>query len=171
LPPACKRQPVVLLEAPRDDEPVDTQVTSPVLVGRRDELRVLDGVLDRAAAGEFAMAAIGGEAGIGKTRLSMLVGELARRQGFKVLIGGCLDIGESTEPYALIATYRSEELPLHYPVRKLVADLHRYPGCQHLQLPPLTEPELRELAEAILGHPAVPDLVRELAARAQGNPF
>jgi predicted ATPase len=70
---------------------------------------------------------------------------------------------------ALIATYRGEELPLHYPVRKLVADLHRHPGCQHLRLPPLTESELRELAEAILGHPAAADLVRELAARAQGT--
>ena len=38
---------------------------SPVLVGRRDELRVLGGVLDRAAAGELAVAVIGGEAGIG----------------------------------------------------------------------------------------------------------
>ena len=74
-------------------------------------------------------------------------------------------------PAALIITYRSEELPQRYPVRKLVADLHRHPGCQHLQLPPLTGAELRELAGAILGHPAVPDVVRELAARAQGNPF
>jgi len=79
---------------------VGARVTSPVLVGRRDELRVLGGVLDRAAAGEFALAVIGGEAGIGKTRLSMLAGERARRQGFQVLIGGCLDIGESTVPYA-----------------------------------------------------------------------
>ena len=73
---------------------------SPVLVGRRDELRVLGGVLDRAAVGEFAVAVIGGEAGIGKTRLSMQAGEQARQQGFTVLIGGCLDIGESTVPYA-----------------------------------------------------------------------
>jgi len=248
---------------------VGARVTSPVLVGRRDELRVLDGVLDRAAVGEFAVAVIGGEAGIGKTRLSMLAGDRARRRGFTVLIGGCLDIGESTVPYApllealrqlwaefdsdalaevlgpasaelgslvpelgppvaadeapgagrvfellrgvlhrlaqrqpvlviiedlhwadhgtrdllrylsrnlhapaaLITTYRSEELPQRYPVRKLVADLHRHPGCQHLQLPPLTGAELHELAGAVLGHPATPDVVRELAARAQGNPF
>ena len=245
------------------------RVTSPVLVGRRDELGVLGGVLDRAAGGEFAVAVIGGEAGIGKTRLSMRAGEQARRRGFTVLVGGCLDIGESTLPYApllealrqlwaefdsdalaevlgpasaelgslvpelgppmaadaapgagrvfellrgvlqrlaqrqpvlviiedlhwadhgtrdllrylsrnlhapaaLITTYRSEELPQRYPVRKLVADLHRHPGCQHLQLPPLTGAELHQLAGAILGRPAAPDLVGELAARAQGNPF
>jgi predicted ATPase len=79
---------------------VSARVTSPALVGRRDELGVLGGVLDRAAAGEFAVAVIGGEAGIGKTRLSMQAGQRARRQGFTVLIGGCLDIGESTVPYA-----------------------------------------------------------------------
>jgi DNA-binding CsgD family transcriptional regulator/tetratricopeptide (TPR) repeat protein len=56
-------------------------------------------------------------------------------------------------------------------VRKLVADLHRHPGCQHLQLPPLTGAELHELAGAILGHPAASGVVHELAARAQGNPF
>ena len=83
-----------------DDDRVGARVTSPVLVGRRDELRVLGGVLDRAAVGEFAVAVIGGEAGIGKTRLSMQAGERARQQGFTVLIGGCLDIGESTVPYA-----------------------------------------------------------------------
>ncbi len=245
------------------------RVTSPVLVGRRDELGLIGGVLDRAAAGEFALVTIGGEAGIGKTRLSTLAGERARQRGFMVLIGGCLDIGESTVPYApllealrqlwteldsdaltevlgpasvelgslipelgppmaagtapgagrvfellrgvlqrlaqrqpllviiedlhwadnatrdllrylsrnlrapaaLVTTYRSEELPQNYPVRKLVADLHRHPGCQHLQLPPLTDGELRELADAILDHPAAPGLVRELAVRAQGNPF
>jgi predicted ATPase len=79
---------------------MNARVTSPVLVGRRDELGLIGGVLDRAAAGEFALATIGGEAGIGKTRLSMLAGERARQQGFMVLIGGCLDIGESTVPYA-----------------------------------------------------------------------
>ena len=96
-----------------DDEFVGARVTSPVLIGRRDELRVLDGVLDRAAVGEFAVAVIGGEAGIGKTRLSMLAGERARRQGFTVLIGGCLDIGESTVPYA----------PLLEALRQLWAEL------------------------------------------------
>jgi predicted ATPase len=58
---------------------VSARVTSPVLVGRRDELSLIGAVLDRAAAGEFAVATIGGEAGIGKTRLSMQAGERARR--------------------------------------------------------------------------------------------
>jgi ATP/maltotriose-dependent transcriptional regulator MalT len=248
---------------------VSVRVASPVLVGRRDELRLLGVVLERAADGEFALATIGGEAGIGKTRLAMSAGDQARRAGFQVLAGGCVDIGESTVPYApmlealrplwaglgsddlaevlgpastelrslipelgpavaadavpgagrvfellrgvlqrlaerqallviiedlhwadhatrdllrylarnlhapaaLITTYRSDELPRRYQVRKLVADLHRHPGCQHLQLPPLTGAELHELLDAILGHPAAAELVGELAARAQGNPF
>ena len=67
------------------------------MVGNR---KFLAPKLDSFPCPAFAARAIGGEAGIGKTRLSMMAGELARQQGFKVLIGGCLDIGESTVPYA-----------------------------------------------------------------------
>jgi hypothetical protein len=82
---------------------------------------VLGGVLDRAVADELAVAVIGGEAGIGKTRLSMQAGEQARRQGFTVLVGGCLDIGESTVP--------SAPLMIHYGALQRGGSLRRSVRC------------------------------------------
>src|SRR5215218_4689082 len=52
------------------------RVTSPTLVGRVEELGVLEAAQGRAANGEPAVVLVGGEAGIGKTRL---VAELADR--------------------------------------------------------------------------------------------
>ena len=44
-------------------------LSSPVLVGRAAELAVLDDALARAAEGEPAVVLVGGDAGLGKTRL------------------------------------------------------------------------------------------------------
>ena len=77
------------------------RVSSPVFVGRTAELNRLWAALERATAGRPATHLIAGEAGIGKTRL---VEEFARRareeQGVEVLVGGCLQLGESGLPYA-----------------------------------------------------------------------
>jgi DNA-binding CsgD family transcriptional regulator len=57
-------------------------------------------VLDRAGVGEPGFALIGGEAGVGKTRL---VGELAKRAaeaGFLVLTGQCVELGAEGLPLA-----------------------------------------------------------------------
>jgi hypothetical protein len=48
---------------------VSANVVSPVFIGRQDEMRALDRLLDRAQARDAAFALIGGEAGVGKTRL------------------------------------------------------------------------------------------------------
>jgi predicted ATPase len=45
------------------------RMTSPTFVGRRMERSRLDAALERAAAGEPSLVLIGGDAGIGKTRL------------------------------------------------------------------------------------------------------
>ena len=55
---------------------MSTSVVSPVFVGRQEEFAVLAALLERVQRGEPAFAVIGGEAGVGKTRL---VGELAAR--------------------------------------------------------------------------------------------
>ena len=64
------------------------RVTSPTLVGRLEELGVLEAARGRAANGEPAVVLVGGEAGVGKTRL---VAELAARcatDGTRVHVGG-----------------------------------------------------------------------------------
>ena len=58
--------------------------------------------LKRAAAGETLLLTVGGEPGIGKTRLVADCAARARELGFHVLIGGCLDVGDGTLPYAAI---------------------------------------------------------------------
>jgi predicted ATPase len=78
------------------------RVASPTLVGRIEELQVLEAARRRAADGEPAVVLVGGEAGIGKTRL---VTELAARcatDGTRVLQGGCVPVGEGALPYAPI---------------------------------------------------------------------
>jgi len=72
------------------------------MVGRDGELTRLLGLLDDAAAGRPAHALIGGDAGVGKTRL---VSELAARaadRGFLVLSGRCAELGDSI-PYLPLA--------------------------------------------------------------------
>jgi predicted ATPase len=78
------------------------RVASPTFVGRLEELQVLEAARSRAADGEPAVVLLGGEAGVGKTRL---VAELTARctsDGTRVLSGGCVPVGEGTLPYAPI---------------------------------------------------------------------
>jgi DNA-binding CsgD family transcriptional regulator/tetratricopeptide (TPR) repeat protein len=78
------------------------RVASPTFVGRIEELELLEAASRRAADGEPAVVLVGGEAGVGKTRL---VAELTSRRaadGTRVLAGGCIPVGEGVLPYAPI---------------------------------------------------------------------
>jgi DNA-binding CsgD family transcriptional regulator/tetratricopeptide (TPR) repeat protein len=78
------------------------RVASPTLAGRLEELELLEAARRRAADGEPAVVLVGGEAGIGKTRL---VAELTNRcaaHGTRVLSGGCVPVGDGALPYAPI---------------------------------------------------------------------
>ncbi|WP_405144998.1 AAA family ATPase [Sphaerisporangium sp. NBC_01403] len=72
------------------------------LIGRSGELRRLIGVLDAAVAGQAGVAVVGGDAGIGKTRLVTELVSRARAQGFAVLIGQCAELGDAL-PYLPLA--------------------------------------------------------------------
>ncbi|MEU8778990.1 AAA family ATPase [Streptomyces sp. NPDC048606] len=83
---------------------VETRSVSPVFVGRADELAVLVDALTRAEAGEPQALLIGGEAGVGKTRLTEeFLGE-ADRRGAVVVVGGCVEIGAEGLPFAPFST-------------------------------------------------------------------
>jgi hypothetical protein len=58
-------------------------------VGRAQELATLERALARSAAGQGCVCILTGEAGIGKTRTSRVLGEIARRRGADVCFGRC----------------------------------------------------------------------------------
>ncbi|MBV9338124.1 MAG: AAA family ATPase [Solirubrobacterales bacterium] len=75
-------------------------VSSPRFVDRLEELLVLEGALARTREGLGSVVFVGGEAGIGKSRL---IGELAgraERDGMTVVVGECLPLGGGGLPYA-----------------------------------------------------------------------
>jgi hypothetical protein len=75
-------------------------VVSPVLIGRGEELEVLAAALDRALAGETGFVLLGGEAGVGKTRLLRELSARAEDAGFGVLSGQCVEPGAEGLPFA-----------------------------------------------------------------------
>ncbi|GIE95503.1 BTAD domain-containing putative transcriptional regulator [Paractinoplanes rishiriensis] len=83
------------------------------LVGRRDELAALDGMLTRAATGSVAAAMLVGEPGIGKTRLARAATERAAARGFTVGVGRCSQDDGAPPLWPWIAVLRElGELPL-----------------------------------------------------------
>ncbi|MGW1164999.1 helix-turn-helix transcriptional regulator [Streptomyces sp. NPDC002550] len=83
--------------------PVETRSVSPVFVGRADELDTLNDALARARAGEPQALLLGGEAGVGKTRLVEEFATAAGRHAV-VAVGGCVEIGADGLPFAPFST-------------------------------------------------------------------
>ncbi|MFG3257309.1 AAA family ATPase [Streptomyces sp. NPDC048172] len=77
---------------------------SPVLVGRGAELRALGEALSRANAGEPRALFVGGEAGVGKTRLIQEFLGRASADGAVVAVGGCVESGADALPYHPVST-------------------------------------------------------------------
>ncbi len=74
------------------------RVSSPVLVGRQDELSQLEDALLSANRGDGRFVLVAGEAGIGKTRLATELTRRARKLGCGVLWGSCSEV-ELSLPY------------------------------------------------------------------------
>ena len=83
-------------------------MSSPVLIGRAEYRAALDAALGRARAGGPAAVLIGGEAGIGKSRLIDEFAAGAATSGARVLAGGCLDLGTDGLPFAPFAAMLRE---------------------------------------------------------------
>ena len=75
-------------------------MSSPVLVGRSGQLSALDTALAEAGRGRPSAVVVGGEAGVGKTRLVAEFAERSRGAGARVLAGGCLELGADGLPFA-----------------------------------------------------------------------
>jgi DNA-binding CsgD family transcriptional regulator/tetratricopeptide (TPR) repeat protein len=89
------------------------RIMSPVLVGREGELAVLDAALAPARRGGPSVILIGGEAGVGKSRLVREFAARSRTAGARVLTGGCVELGTDGLPFA----------PFTAVLRDLVRDL------------------------------------------------
>jgi len=128
-------------------------LTSPTFVGRTEELARLATAADRAAGGTPTTVLIGGEAGVGKTRLAGEVVAGARAAGATVLTGGCVELGGEGVPFA----------PLIEALRGLVRDLDE-PALTRL-LPGEARPELARLLPELRPGPGGSDPVRGQAPR------
>jgi DNA-binding CsgD family transcriptional regulator/tetratricopeptide (TPR) repeat protein len=89
------------------------RIMSPVLVGRAGQLAVLDAALAPARRGGPSVVLIGGEAGVGKSRLVREFAARSRAGGARVLTGGCVELGTDGLPFA----------PFTAVLRDLVRDL------------------------------------------------
>jgi DNA-binding CsgD family transcriptional regulator/tetratricopeptide (TPR) repeat protein len=133
-------------------------VSSPVLIGRSNELERLRADLDEASAGRGTATLVAGEAGVGKTRLAGELVAIAQAEGAAVLQGGCIDVGEGALPYA----------PIAEALRGLV---HLLPAEQ---LDAILGPARGELSRLVpdLGPPAgIPDVAQVRLESAQGRLF
>jgi ATP/maltotriose-dependent transcriptional regulator MalT len=92
-----------------------TRMTSAHFVGRTGQLAELEAALRDAAEGRPSLALVGGESGVGKSRLADELKRHARETGARVLAGDCVELGEDELPYA----------PLLSALRPLVRDEDR----------------------------------------------
>ena len=83
--------------------PVPVRPASAVLVGRDGELGQLADAFKRARAGEAATVLVGGEAGVGKSRLVSEFAARAVADRVPVFAGQCLELGEDGLPFAPFA--------------------------------------------------------------------
>ena len=252
-----------------------SRVSSPTLVGRHQELERTLAHLRGETPSQRRLIVVVGEAGVGKTRFVEEVANQARRLGFVVLAGGCLNLGDAY-PYApfvealrdlsrpipasaaespleigdgdlshilfpvsnppsaaaapglpysspqaslfegllrflvqvtetapalvliedlhwadrssldllsfltrnvrserltLLATYRTDEVVRKHPLTPFLAELERSGRAERVTLPRLDRKEVAQLLTAIQGETPEPDVVDQIYARSEGNPF
>src|SRR5262249_47663014 len=108
------------------------RVSSPTFVGRPRELGVVESCLAQVGFGTTSGVVIGGEAGVGKTRLLGELLDRAGRSGALVLTGGCVDLGEGALPFGPIVeglrplADRLDEVTLEEIVGPAAAGLARF---------------------------------------------
>jgi DNA-binding SARP family transcriptional activator/tetratricopeptide (TPR) repeat protein len=132
------------LDAPRQTSPPPA---SRSFVGRERELTELAAGLDEAVAGNGRLFLLGGEPGIGKSRLAEEIADRAREREMRVLWGRCWEAGGA---------------PAHWPwVQSLRAVLR---GREPAQLQPLVGQGAGQLAELL---PELRELLPDVPAAAR----
>ena len=75
------------------------------------------------------------------------------------------------ERVLLVGTYRSDELHRRHPLLALLAEIERTVRCERIDLTPLRDGDIIELATVILGEQVTDAIRRDLSRRCGGNPF
>ena len=99
--------------SPCESGPADTEANFPTLlpfVGRESEMERVSAWWSRAARGHGGLSLVGGEAGVGKSRLARQIALLVESQGGRVLIGRTSP--DETRPYQAIVEALQSALPL-----------------------------------------------------------
>src|SRR6516162_4044397 len=121
--------------------PLQHSVVCPILVGRNAELSALQECLEAAARGNGGAVLLSGEAGIGKSRLSAELRQVAETHDFQLLAGQCFPT-DRTCPYAplldLVATFLAPLSP---------AQIKTVLGPSARALVPLLPEQLQHLPE------------------------
>jgi DNA-binding NarL/FixJ family response regulator len=73
--------------------------TSPAFIGRVEELSRLAAILDQAGQARPQLVLVAGDAGVGKSRLLAEFADRAVGRGARVLVGGCVELGDIGVPY------------------------------------------------------------------------
>jgi DNA-binding CsgD family transcriptional regulator len=81
-------------------EEMSGRASSPVLVGRDEQMAALEAAFASARQGGPSAVLLGGEAGVGKSRLVSEFAQAAGAAGACVLTGGCLELGTDGLPFA-----------------------------------------------------------------------
>jgi predicted ATPase len=77
--------------------------TADAFIGRAGELHRLEATLDRSEQGRPQVVLLAGDAGVGKTRLLLEFVGRARGRGVRVLVGGCVELGDIGIAYLPVA--------------------------------------------------------------------
>ena len=88
-------EPVIMGGVPLPDFPGDVRE----LIGRKAELDELASTIGVRGEGSHRAVLLGGDAGVGKTRLLTELRDVAFGEGWRVVAGHCLDFGDSALPY------------------------------------------------------------------------
>ncbi|WP_218566712.1 helix-turn-helix transcriptional regulator [Vallicoccus soli] len=102
------------------------------LVGRERELSRLAAGLRAARGGRAGLVLVGGEAGVGKTRLLGALADRARAEGAAVLVGHCVDLGGAGLPYLPVVEALRGLAAASAARPALAQALARHPAAQRL---------------------------------------
>ena len=75
------------------------------------------------------------------------------------------------DPLTMVVTFRSDEVPLDAPVADWLAHVRGGAGVEEIGLGPLSRAQVAEQIAGLVGGRAPGELVDDLYARAEGNPF